>query len=441
MVQPINQGEILASGRALVPDYAAQLMRERLMGIQEQQAQTESTRVAAAVEQQQRENRDEEEMRAALGRLGENPNPAALAELMMRYPRFSEAISRGVQTMDKARQATDVQQLSEAHAAARGGHFDIAANVLEQREAADREAGHEPDPITESVIRGLRSPDPAEQRYAVDALERLTAASVGPEHYASVYGTFSRNTGEMNGIIYDKDTGEALFQDPRGRLVPGSNGSFYRVAPIEGVPFIGGAQSPGTIGESGAVTGEGAVTSGAGETVAPPASGSGRGAANPRSAASVNNPGGLRVSDWTRAQPGFAGTGPNGYARFETPQHGIAAQERLLRGSYLNRPTTLRRVVRRYAPPRSAGGDNSEESVNNYIAYAARRLGISPDQTIDATMTSQLAQAMREFETGRRGRGRIASAETPHVSSRQQYARLPSGARYIAPDGTIRTKP
>ena len=80
---------------------------------------------------------------------------------------------------------------------------------------------------------------------------------------------------------------------------------------------------------------------------------------------------------------------------------GIRAQEGQLR-RYFNRGLdTVASIVETYAPRRSRGGDNTDEQVNNYIAHAARRLGISPHQRIDPSMIPALAEAMRGFETGR----------------------------------------
>lgn len=430
MVQPIDQGAILASGRALVPDYAAQLVQERLLGIREQESVTNQQRVSAAVTQQARENAEEDRLQQALSALGENPTASQMAELMMRFPRFSEHLRRGWQTLDETNRRSDFQTLAEVHDAARGGNYELAARSLQQRIEADRAAGQPEDPMSAAILAGLQSGDPTEQQRAVDVLERSLAALAGPEHYASVYGTFSRRTAVIDDILVDLDTGEAITQSPYPRVIPGANGSFFEQPRVSTIPVLGGtAASGGSAGGAPA------------PEAAPPAQGAGAGGLSPRSAAAANNPGGLRVSDWTRAQPGFVGETRNGFARFDTPQNGIAAQERLLRSTYLRQPRSIRQVVERYAPRRGRGGDNTDEQVDNYVAYVARRLGVSADQPIDATMTSALAQAMREFETGRRGRGRIASNDTPHVNSRQQYNRLPSGARYIAPDGTIRTKP
>lgn len=81
---------------------------------------------------------------------------------------------------------------------------------------------------------------------------------------------------------------------------------------------------------------------------------------------------------------------------------GVAAQERLLRNSYLRNGNTVRGVVERYAPRRSRGGDNPDVNIDNYIRHVSTRMGISPDAPISVEDTSRLAAAMREFETGRR---------------------------------------
>ena len=107
-------------------------------------------------------------------------------------------------------------------------------------------------------------------------------------------------------------------------------------------------------------------------------------------AASHNNAGGLRIP------------GSLEFQRFRNPAEGNAAQERLLRNSYLARGNTVRGVIMRYSPPHSRGGDNPDAAVQNYVRYVAGRMGISPDAPIDQRHTEQLAQAIREFETGNR---------------------------------------
>lgn len=134
---------------------------------------------------------------------------------------------------------------------------------------------------------------------------------------------------------------------------------------------------------------------------APNRSGSLAAPAAPRRAASQDrgtrnaNAGNLKASPWTQRQPGYTGQDAGGFAIFDTPENGRAAQVNLLRTNYAGMSPV--QVVNKYAP---VGPENSPESVNNYIAYAARRAGIDPNQPIPDEALPTFAQAMREFETG-----------------------------------------
>lgn len=95
--------------------------------------------------------------------------------------------------------------------------------------------------------------------------------------------------------------------------------------------------------------------------------------------------------------------GSTQFQSFASPQAGIHAQEAQLQ-RYMGRGlNTIDSIVDTYAPPYSVGGDNSPQQVANYKAYVAKRLGIDPHTPISPTAIPQLGEAMREFETGRRG--------------------------------------
>lgn len=90
------------------------------------------------------------------------------------------------------------------------------------------------------------------------------------------------------------------------------------------------------------------------------------------------------------------------YARFETPQHGIRAGLYLLRKAYTQRHglLTVHDIIHRWAPL----GDNSEASVNNYIAHVSKALGVTPKQILrlehDDEQLIAIFMAMAEFEGG-----------------------------------------
>ena len=119
------------------------------------------------------------------------------------------------------------------------------------------------------------------------------------------------------------------------------------------------------------------------------------------------NPGALKDGDYARSQPGYTGSSGK-FATFATPEQGIAAQENLLRNNYLNQGfVTVDSIIDKYTP---AGKENPEANRNNYKNYVAGKLGVTRSTQIGEGQLPTLAQAMREFETGRRGTSSSASA-------------------------------
>lgn len=239
-VTPVDQGAILRSGQAAVPDYAAEMIRRQLAGAQVQQANTEAQRVAAAMNAQQRTQQRQDAYMQEVTAYQAHPTSQGLVNIMARYPEFSEGANRAYQAQDTQAKDADFQATAEIHEAARGGHYALAASQLRTRDAADQAAGHPPDPHHAAILADLESGDPARQRAATEALSGLTAIMAGPERYAAVYGANHPAPHEMNGILYDND-GNPIAQDPRGRVIPGQNGAFYQEQPIANVPMLGGS--------------------------------------------------------------------------------------------------------------------------------------------------------------------------------------------------------
>lgn len=199
-----------------------------------------------------------------------------------------------------------------------------------------------------------------------------------------------RHLREVNGQLVDEDalpaptaSNPVVYSDP----ILNTGAGPYRRADV-----MGGAQGPPQPGEV-RQTSRGPMRFRGGDYRNPANYDPVQGGQTPPASGNFprNNPGGLRV-------PGS----DTQFQTFSTPAAGIAAQENLLRRNYLRGGSTVRRVVERYAPRRSRGGDNTDAQVDNYIAHVARRLGISPDDPIDGADTYRLGAAMREFETGRR---------------------------------------
>lgn len=142
------------------------------------------------------------------------------------------------------------------------------------------------------------------------------------------------------------------------------------------------------------------------KTAAPKAAATKAAAKTPVANALETNPGALRDGPYARRQPGYAGVS-GGFAVFETPAQGIAAQQNLLRSSYLDKGfNTVNKIIDKYTPAADKG--NSPEARRNYKAYIAGRLGIGLDTPIGEDQLLAFGQAQREFETGNTVRGGAA---------------------------------
>lgn len=113
------------------------------------------------------------------------------------------------------------------------------------------------------------------------------------------------------------------------------------------------------------------------------------------------NRGNIKDGPWARSQPGYAGRGENGFARFESVEAGDAAQRKLIGQKYNKGARSVNAIIDSYL-----GGDpaNTPESTRNYKNYVAKRLGVRPNEPVAPRLLSELSQAMIEFETGKRAK-------------------------------------
>lgn len=170
------------------------------------------------------------------------------------------------------------------------------------------------------------------------------------------------------------------------------------------------------------------------------------GGAAPESVASVpsggnsrgernNNPGNLVDGPFARRQPGYTGSDGR-FARFSTPEQGVAAQETLLRNNYLDTPRTVQEVIDKYTPANDPG--NSAQARANYVSYVQQRLGVSANEPLTTVDAPRLAAALREFETGNRQDGRGGSPPeqpTPVTGRRIDVGRAEAYARRMVDSG------
>jgi hypothetical protein len=137
------------------------------------------------------------------------------------------------------------------------------------------------------------------------------------------------------------------------------------------------------------------------------------------------NPGAIRDGAFARSQPGYAGAS-GGFATFNTPQEGVAAQENLLSKDYVGSGiNTVNKIIDKYTP---ASKENPEANRNNYKNYVAGKLGINLNAPITAAQVPALAAAMREFETGARPGGTPVRAAAPAGAPPQTLAQAATSA-------------
>ena len=111
-----------------------------------------------------------------------------------------------------------------------------------------------------------------------------------------------------------------------------------------------------------------------------------------------NNPLNIEAGSFTQSMPGFQGSDGR-FAKFETPEQGMAAADALLMRYGMQGRNTIQAIVSKWAPA-SDGND-----VGGYAARVATAMGVRPDEPIpmeDATTRQRLAQAMAAVEVGPR---------------------------------------
>jgi hypothetical protein len=229
-VAPVDQGSILRSGAALIPDITEQIMRERLLGLQEQQQQTQIANLALRQQEALREQRQRTAYQTAVQQLGERPSLDGIASLMLRFPEASEAARRAYESLDSNQQRTEFRAAAELHSALVNNTPDVAARILRDRIEADRAAGGEPDQVDQLMLDAIESGDPARIATARSIARRNAAIMAGPTQFASVYGADDPDLRNIaaGDVLYDENQNRVVFESP---YIRGGDGTIYERRP------------------------------------------------------------------------------------------------------------------------------------------------------------------------------------------------------------------
>lgn len=225
-----------AGGMALV-DYGGDMAKERLLRVQEGQAQAQQARVALEAQEAARKAARDQEMQAALSEAQGSTDPGALAKVMMRFPEASEALSRAFKVQDEGKRRVDLSQAAQIYSAAKSGRYDIAAEAYQRRLEADEAAGGETDQMETAILEGLRSGDTQQQQYALSSLGVMLSAMTGEDHFSSTLERIEINRDPkievIDNVAVDMNPNsptyrQEVYDSPYPRIVPGPEGSFFR---------------------------------------------------------------------------------------------------------------------------------------------------------------------------------------------------------------------
>lgn len=379
---PVDFASVIRAGQSLVPDIRQQMMQDEDRQFQRQAQQAQ---LAGLQEKQQRQLA----FRQAAATAMQSGKPADLRNLMIQYPEFADSIKPGWEALQKDEQRRTLTQVGSVYARASGGDAKGAAAILQRRYDADVQAGAA-DPEDKELIDALNSDDPALQKQATSTIGARLAA-FDPDKFAETYKAINP-TDKTSPVLREYNDRVAQFgkaaadqwlatQDTKLVAVnPG--GSVYNAADFT-TPSAAATAAPATTRGGGQSISAGAI---------PP-----QGSAIEAAALSV--------------VPGLTVTSRQRSAAHNKAVGGTA-------GSY-----HLTDQARDFVPPKGMS-----------FGMLAKRL---KDAMPGFDVINEGDHVHVEPGPGAR---RQASAGPVTVKSKQQYDKLPSGAQYRAPDGSLRTK-
>jgi hypothetical protein len=123
-------------------------------------------------------------MQTDLANLSQNPNPAAVAQLMVKYPQLSENLKRGYDALGSEQQKAKTNQASQVYAALLAGDNDTAYSTLRGYAEAYRNSGMKQDADSSDALAEIIKLHP-EQAKTTAGL--YLANAMGPEKFTETF--------------------------------------------------------------------------------------------------------------------------------------------------------------------------------------------------------------------------------------------------------------
>lgn len=389
-----------AAGQAASGDGVRDMLAQQMGQLQVQGAQLQTQQAQQQMAMQRIALRRQQQYGQDVQSFAQNPTVEGLAALW-KYPEF-QANTKGIyDAMDPRMRQAEATQLGSVAALLQNDQVDKAIPLVQQRIDADKAAGRDT-AGDEQALAMLQSRDPKQ----INAVKAMTASLIAGAVGFDKAGEYLKTIG-MDQSPVETEPGKTVTNPLTGQVIasqPSNLSPQTLNVPGGGQELVSFNPNPG----AGSVSTGTAQTEGGG-----PASGAGA-ASGPRSVRN-NNPGNLRATPFTQSQPGYQGKDSAGYAIFSDPQSGLAAQAALLGGKayFGGGRKTVASIISKWAPPKSAGGDNTNAQVTNYISYVSKQLGVKPGDVLSAQQLPQLAQAMSQFEAGATGRAGPVRVPSP----------------------------
>lgn len=401
-----NYAGMIQGGMSLVPDLLQQEMQKRLLSLQEQQAKQQSQVFQAKQAEMQRGVERQQQFQQAVMQAGSDPGK--IAAVMAQFPEFSEGVKRAYDAMDESARSADLRTMSSAYSAAKNGNVEMAVGILKERQKAELAAG-EDDPETRRVLAMLESGEPRQVEAALGMIGMGIAAAAGPDKFASTYGelfpqaspTAVQKEYEWRVANFGQDAADKWLATQDESLVtvePG--GSVYRKS-----DFMGGSRPPQPEGgdPSGSrVSGDLARML---EITVQSESGG-----NPNAVSDKGARGLMQVMPATGRDPGYGIRPSNG-----TPEDDV----RLGRDYFQT-------MLRKYGDPAKA-----------WAAYNAGPGALEKALAGGGDWLSRMPAETRAYVS--KNMRALGGEQKPITKA--EFDKLPSGATFLAPDGTVRRKP
>lgn len=184
-----NDADIIRSGQAIVPDYAADVQAELLNKLRA--AQVAATQQTSQIEASKfgNEQRRQAEYLDAVSDLAANPSYEAFRAIQLRFPEQHQALSAAFAGFDDGQKQKTMGNLAEIVSWGRNGRWDLASKGVERLLDAEVAAGVADDSDYE-LLRVIREGDDDERQATLGLLISKMAAAGGPKFMAENWNAF-----------------------------------------------------------------------------------------------------------------------------------------------------------------------------------------------------------------------------------------------------------